>query len=118
MKWQQREFALHHDELTGRIELSYVSEKINGDRICAATLVAKKGSKPAKLKELSSILLTNLTDELRSECATQIYYYDKALYNKQGRYRSPAEYEVEVPSQLHPILISWRDTVQDGGKKK
>lgn len=108
-QWSQREFSTRRDELSGRTDLTYMSEKLNGDHVCVAVLLAARGAKGGKVKEMASVTLTNLTAEVRMKVANGIYYYDRAFYNKDARYRTAAEYEAEVPNGLYPILITWKN---------
>lgn len=106
--WYQRDYSLKKVEESGKIVLIYISEKHNDVPVLSAVLVAKNKAKAAKITTLPEIAI-EMTDEQRTEACKKIYYYDRALYNKEARYRTVEAYVAEMPKKMWPVLIVWKD---------
>jgi hypothetical protein len=108
--WRRRQFFIRDHRVEGRM-LAYVSEK-NGGSLQVCALLSGRGC-ATTVKQLPLIKLPENSEAQASHIRIQMMDYDCAVKYCDPRGTTDADYAQDVPTQLFPCAIEWRDAQGD-----
>jgi hypothetical protein len=102
--WRRRLFFVRDHHTEGRM-LAYISEKENGS-LQVESLVARATCKKLPPATVSSVF----TDQEKNKLHENLHHYDISALAADPRGSSAEDYASQIPRQLWPIAIHWKDS--------